>query len=166
VEAGALLPLVDNLLHSSQEGMEKAAGVLAILAAGSDDVRAAVAETGSIHLLTARLRGGWGRGCSDKGRVNAANALENLMASNRIREIAVIKAGAIPPLVEMLRSDSTEGKDYAASTLRNLASSLTSCEADGAVKQAIVEARGLPLVEMLRGGSNAEKAAELLRDIG
>jgi hypothetical protein len=68
-------------------------------------------------------------------------------------------AGALPPLVELLRSSSDEGKAKAAGALWNLAI---------VNKAAVAEVGALPpLVELLRGGSDEGRAnaAGVLRSL-
>ena len=64
-----------------------------------------------------------------------------------------MEAGAIVPLVELLRSGSADAKEQAAAALANLA-------VNDANKAAIVEAGGIaPLIELVRSGS-AERQGE------
>jgi vacuolar protein 8 len=57
---------------------------------------------------------------SDKGRANAAEALGSLAEGNNNNKVAIMAAGAIPPLVELLRGGSDEGRVKASGALANL----------------------------------------------
>ena len=57
-------------------------------------------------------------GCED-GRCAAAEALCNICVTNKIR-VAVMRAGGITPLVEMVRGGTSDEKTAAAGALRTL----------------------------------------------
>jgi hypothetical protein len=58
---------------------------------------------------------------SDEGRAKAAWALMNLASRNDANKVAVVAAGAIPPLVEVLRDGrAADGSRNAARVLYNL----------------------------------------------
>jgi vacuolar protein 8 len=94
-------------------------------------------------LLVDLLRGG-----SEEGKVQAAEVLGNPAGSMDANRAAVVEAGAIPPLVDLLRGGSMWLiKRNAAMALRSLA------DGNDTNKVAIVEAGTLNLrVEMLRAG--------------
>jgi HEAT repeat protein len=82
----------------------------------------------------------------DKGRANAAEALGNLALRNKDIAAAVVQAGAIPLLVELLSDDSDEGSADAVEALGKLASGNVNIAA------VIVRAGAIPLlVDLLRG---------------
>jgi vacuolar protein 8 len=126
---------------------------LSNLAFGNDANKAAIMKAGAIPPLVQLLRSG-----SNECRVYAATALSHLMGAVASEEgpqfcnvadrvaAAIVAAGAIPLLVELLRSDSDEGKTESARALQLLFS-------NGATnKKVIVAAGALPLlVELLQG---------------
>jgi len=90
-------------------------------------------------------------------RAAIAGALGNLVKGSAdptgINRIAVARAGAIPPLIQLLRSTASEGQLQAAWALHNL----TSKNADN--KEAVVRENGVnPLVTVLRMGTAETKA--------
>jgi hypothetical protein len=89
-------------------------------------------------------------------KANAAGALLNLANGDAANKAAMVTAGAIPPLVELVRGGSDQGKVSAAGALYYLSNG------NAANKAAIVMAGALPpLDELLRAGSDLgkEKAA-------
>ncbi|KAK3270961.1 hypothetical protein CYMTET_20666, partial [Cymbomonas tetramitiformis] len=95
-------------------------------------------------------------------REKAANVLATLADDNQNgHRQAIAEAGAIPPLVQLLRDGSAEAKGNAAGALRNLSG-------DAGCAQAIAEAGAIPLlVQLLRNGSAEakEKAAVTLGNL-
>jgi vacuolar protein 8 len=89
----------------------------------------------------------------DTTKSNAARALCLFADANENNRVAVAAAGAIPPLVELLRGGSDEGRAEAAEALWILA---YSDDDNDAVT---------PLVELLSGGSD-EGRAEAARALG
>ena len=90
----------------------------------------------------------------------AATALCNV-AEHRGNQVLIAEAGGIPPLVDLLRDGSAEGKLEAAAALGNLA-----CNDDNQVL--IAKAHGVPpLVDLLRAGSveDQRQAARALHNI-
>ncbi|KAK3236417.1 hypothetical protein CYMTET_53440 [Cymbomonas tetramitiformis] len=79
---------------------------------------------------------------------NVAAALWNLSGGDGLEQ-AIAEAGAIPPLVELLRDDSADAKKNVAAALWNLSGG------DG-LEQAIAEAGAMPLLVELLRDSNAE----------
>ena len=82
----------------------------------------------------------------DTTKSNAARALCLFADANENNRAAVAAAGAIPPLVELLRGGSGEGRAEAAEALWILAYSHDDSDAV------------IPLVELLRGGLNEYRA--------
>jgi len=90
-------------------------------------------------------------------RAAIASALGNLVKGSAdptgINRIAVARAGAIPPLIQLLKSENSEGQLQAAWALHNL----TSKNADN--KEVVVKENGVsPLVTALRMGTAETKA--------
>ena len=84
--------------------------------------------------------------------MGAADALRNLAYKCADNEIAIAKAGGIPPLVALVRDGNDAQKLYAAGALRNLAAN-----ADNQI--AIAQAGGIPpLVVLVRDGNDAQKS--------
>jgi len=144
IEAGALPALAALLSDGDAAGKCHAAGALAILATEEKSVSAIyvkvediedradflgsapIVESGVLPALAALL------GRKDKehkeGREQAAYAFFNLAADASCRP-AIIKAGALVPLVALLQSGGPEGKAWAAGALRHLADSMENREA-------------------------------------
>mmetsp|Transcript_24740 Transcript_24740/g.41341 ORF Transcript_24740/g.41341 Transcript_24740/m.41341 type:complete len:694 (+) Transcript_24740:414-2495(+) len=94
---------------------------------------------------------------------NAVQALRNVVALGDAYRVAVVEAGALPPLMELLRSGSDEARANAAEVLGNL-----TFDDDDMETVDFVAAGAIPgLVEMLRGGSDEGrgKAAWVLRKL-
>jgi hypothetical protein len=101
-------------------------------------------------------------------KAKPAGALGNLASRNNADRAAVLAASAIPllvelvELVELLRGGSEAGKAKAAGALHTLTSvggdPLHNYTSDDANKQAVAEVGPIPLVELLRGGSDASRA--------
>jgi len=90
-------------------------------------------------------------------RAAIASALGNLVKGSAdptgINRVAVARAGAIPPLIQLLKSTAPEGQLQAAWALHNL----TSKNADN--KEAVAKENGAgPLVTVLRAGTAEAKA--------
>jgi hypothetical protein len=83
----------------------------------------------------------------------AARALGNLALAYDNIKVAIVAAGAIPPLLELLRGGSDEGRAGVAWALANLTIN------DAANKVAIVLSGAIPLLtEVLHGGSDEGRA--------
>jgi len=87
------------------------------------------------------------RSGSDKGKAKAAGALRNLTGGNDANRVAVLAAGVLPLMSELLRGGSDKGKTNAAGVLCNLAYG-------NDTNRAAVYAAGaiFLLVELLRSG--------------
>nr|GLL22343.1 U-box domain-containing protein 19-like [Ipomoea trifida] len=100
------------------------------------------------EFLARRLRSG-----SDEQRNKAAYEIRLLAKSNIYNRLCLINAGAIPPLLHLLRS--AEGADP--STQENAISALLKLSKHSNGKAAIVEHRGLnPILEVLKNGAKLE----------
>jgi len=155
VAAGALPPLVELLSGGSNEVRANAVSFLSNLAFRNDANKAAIMKAGAIPPLVQLLRSG-----PDECRVYAATALSYLMGAVASEEgpqfcnvadrvaAAIVAAGAIPLLVELLRSGSDESKTESARVLQLLFSN----GATNHDKKVIVAAGALPpLMELLQG---------------
>ena len=91
--------------------------------------------------------------------VGHAGALGNLAWNNTANRDAIREAGAIRPLVDLVRSGTADGRADAAGALNNIAS-------DNAANQAAIVEAGVvgPLVALVRAGGSlgAKAAAEAL----
>jgi hypothetical protein len=166
-EAGAVVPLVELLRCGDMEGKKAAGGALCNLALNNAN-QVAIVEAGAVAPLVELLR------CGDAaGKLVAAGALGNLATGNRASiarrlwlactlyptTTAIVKAGAVAPLVELLCGDAAE-KEVAAWTLWRLANN------NNANRVAIVKVGAVaPLVELLLCGDAEGKlvAAGALR---
>ena len=111
-------------------------------------------ETLAAHVRA--LRGG-------ARAVRAAEALTDLLCESDDNVALIVAAGAIPPLVALVRNGSDDGKEKAANALANLADNV-----DDVADQSIVDAGGIAaLVELLRDGSavGKEEAARALANL-
>lgn len=79
--------------------------------ASNKDIAAAVVAAGALSLLV--------RDGSEKSRANATLALGNFAAGNDIYKLVMVAAGALPLLVELLRSSSDVFQESAAGTMAN-----------------------------------------------
>jgi hypothetical protein len=168
-EAGAIPPLVELLWGASHAGRAVAAGILGSL--GADNLTIAmkdVAEVGAIRPLLALLRSGVDAAQLERhghisgfvrvledasadttAKIYAARVPGRLSAGNASNSAAIVEAGALLPLVELLRCGSEEDRRLAAEALGNLA-----VANDAMIRAAIVEAGAVPLlVAWLSGGS-------------
>ena len=169
--AGAIAPLVELARGGDATGKEAAARALRTLA-GNDDNAVAIAAAGAIAPRVELARGG-----DAAGKEAAAWALLTLAGNNwstssgwtrwgvesrwRRQRVAIVAAGAIAPLVELVRSGDAAGKEAAAAALGTLAGS--GCDLpdldDNAVAIAAAGAIA-PLLELVRGDAAGKEAAE------
>ena len=121
--AGAIAPLVRLLRRGSPRAKSAAALALTNLTAPDDDAggRAAVFASGAVAPLVLLLKAtGSGNEDSAQAQVHAAMALSHLGSS--AEEVAlIVRAGAVPPLVGLLPSESVEVQKQAVLTLNALA---------------------------------------------
>jgi vacuolar protein 8 len=99
---------------------------------------------------------------SEKGKCHPAQALRMLAGGNDANRAAIVAAGAIPLLVELLRDGSGDGKGLAAETLGMLPGGIVD------IASAVAVAGAIPLLMgLLSGGSDESKiyAAKALAKI-
>ena len=139
VDAGGIPPLLSLLEMASPKAKENAISAISQLA-HHKQIRSAIAKAGGIPMLANALAatsssggggGAGGAGGAGKDATNsasAANALSSLSAfaiaqlsrGHRSNQLALAEAGAIPPLVAMLGSPSSEMQANAANALAAL----------------------------------------------
>ena len=137
-----------------------------------DKAKTAVTVTACVRPLVSALKCRRRGDDADVAKANAAGVLFVLVSRcsgkgakqhrATANAAAIVKAGAIGPLVELCRSGDAGGKEYAAGALWNLAHCNT------ANKVAIAKAGAIgPLVELCRGGDAGGKcfAAYALRNL-
>ncbi|KAH8047257.1 serine/threonine kinase [Aureococcus anophagefferens] len=109
------------------------------------------AATGK-SLEARRAAGVFALDARDGAKEKAAGALTNLASQNADNQVAIAKAGAVDPLVALLRTGTDGAKEHAAGALENLAFE----NADN--KVAIAKAGAVdPLVDLLRTGTDGAK---------
>ncbi len=96
------------------------------------------------------------RGLRDGGKESAAYALGNIAAHSEERSAQIVKAGALQPLVSLLKEGSDCGKEWAANALGHLAAN--SEEWSAFVKTGALQ----PIVAILNEGSCSAKDAAML----
>ena len=156
-ESGALAPLVALLRNSHPTCREAAASALANVAAGGTDLARKVARAGAVGPLVRLLAapsgshwsGGASSGAADGGRDAAARAVRNLAAGCSDVAAALVHAGAVPPLLHLLRTGTFKGREAAAGALGNLASVPGARDA--------CSAAFTPLVRMMTGAALPER---------
>ena len=130
-ESGALPALVALLRNSHPSCREAAASALANVAAGGTDLARKVARAGAVgplvRLLAAPSGSHWSGGSGSSGvadgsRDAAARAVRNMAAGCSDVAAALVHAGAVPPLLQLLRTGTFKGREAAAGALGNLAS--------------------------------------------
>lgn len=145
--AGALGPLIELLSCSTAQGKLRAAGTIGFLA-----VYLPKAEvTGFLPALVAMLSSG-----TDAVSGEAADAIRKICTTCPKRA-AVMEAGALEPLLELLRNSSLIGRAQAAGALGNLVTEGYDFEATGEpppfFAKPVVDAGAVPgLVALLTGG--------------
>ena len=102
-------------------------------------------ETLAAHVRTLQ-RGG-------ARAVRAAKALSDLLCESEDNDALIVAAGAIPPLVALVRNDSDDGKEVAACALANLAGSI----GPDVLRQIVAAGAIPPLVALVRNGSDYGK---------
>jgi hypothetical protein len=145
--AAVMLPLLVALLHGCDEEYMAAALMLDVLAGVSNTHKAAIAKAGALPAL---MRGGEGDDMS--GQFARTQLLVSLAGGDGATATAVVEAGVLPLLVELICGDSDAAralgccgnvKQGAARALGKLA------VANAANMAAVVEAGAIPLVELL-----------------
>ena len=168
-KAGAIPPLVALLQNGTDVAKENAAGALMFIAYRNDNNKVAIAQAGAIPPLVALLQNG-----TDKMQEIAAETLgylafcdldngsknKALIAKGVAISASIAKAGAILPLVALLKNGTDGTKECAVGALQALA------DFNDDNKVPIVSAGAIPLlVALLQNGYaiTKEKAAGLLQ---
>ena len=99
-----LPPLVELLSNGSTLAQTHSAATLAIVSRDSSTHQLSIAKLGGVDALVAILRAG---GNSAQEQAAAAAASVSRVSAN---QVAFIKAGAIPPLVQLLKTGSSEAQ--------------------------------------------------------
>ena len=169
VHAGAIPPLVAMLSEDTDDPKIWAARVLALISYSyHDEIGLQIVEAGAIPPLVAMLSAGG----ADEVKANAALALYHMTGSydNELRYyhndvysiddniVAIAAAGAIPPLVRMLRADTDHTASSMAALLLGNILSNTEYNVDIAREGAIIPR----LVLMLLVGETAKSACAAL----
>mmetsp|Transcript_97106 Transcript_97106/g.177933 ORF Transcript_97106/g.177933 Transcript_97106/m.177933 type:complete len:722 (-) Transcript_97106:79-2244(-) len=151
--AGAISPVVKLLRQDEAPGLVMAASLLQSLASrnaqsagNGGDAQVATALSGAIPPLVELLRAD-----TLLAQEQAASTLGTLAAYNADIQAAVVRAGAIVPLVQRLKGDMMQGT--AALALRNLAAGNPENQAAIAQAGAII-----PLVKLLEDGMPGVRA--------
>ncbi len=149
-QLGALRPLVQLLMERSESTRDRASFALGLLAAGSEERCTQIVYAGAIQPLVALLKEG-----ADAGtRSRAAFALASLCAANvsidssqlaEQRRAQVAAAGAVAPLVALLKKGGEDDRVVAARALRLLAA-----HSEGRRAQ-VVEALGTRVKLLMEG---------------
>ena len=168
VAAGAIPPLVALVEGGDYCDKLDAVRALTKLMHGDDTMKFAIIHAGAIRPVVVLLR-------SDDDLANqmAAGLLQilahgtamktqsRLITQTRLIQDAVVAAGAVPALIEILKTGSECSKARAAGTLGNLASNHND-------NKGLIAAAGIvPLLDLLRDGSDSCKnsAAMALRNL-
>ena len=159
--AGAISPLV-GLLASDLEAMQMSAATALGNLALNASLRARLTSAGAVTALSRLLQS-----VSAAVQEPAARALMGLAHENDAQARAIAAAGGIPPLVHLLRSDSTTASATPMLALRVLT---TLAAEDGSPRDISIirKAGALPLLEKLKGNARAsafirEDAASLIQ---
>ena len=132
---GGIEQLIDLLRVDSAEAKQRAATALCNLARRHDEIATRIAQPGldGIALLIKLLQHG-----NEEAKINAAQALRNVayhenwgssVGTYEDNADQIVQAGAIPPLVGLLR-DGDDAKDAAAEALRCLAWTAIHCKVE------------------------------------
>jgi hypothetical protein len=96
--------------------------------------------------------------CADGAiKANVAGALGNLMIADNENRAAVLAVGAIPPLVELLRGSSDQGKAETAGALRNITGGNDANKAAVSAAGAILPACGVAVQWGVYGGEEERR---------
>jgi len=166
-ESGALPPLVALLRSNHASCREAAAAALANVAAGGTDLARKVARAGAVGPLVRVLAAGassnshpWSAPsgnivAADGSREAAARAVRNMAAGCGDVAAALVHAGAVPPLLQLLKFGSYKGREAAAGALGNLASvpgARDACSAAFAPLVRMMTGTGIPERQRSRKG--------------
>lgn len=146
--AGALGPLIELLSCSTSQGKLRAAGAIGFLASHLPKEEV----VGFLPALVAMLSSG-----TDEVSGEAADSIRKICTTCPKR-VAVMEAGAVEPLLELLRNSSLRGRARAAAVLGNLVTEGYDFEATGEkprfLAKPVVDAGAVPgLVALLTGGA-------------
>ena len=146
-EASDIPRIVKELKAAAQDGKEKNAHLLDVLAQSLDEANvAAMVKAGAIGPLVGLVAQG-----TDGGQIHAASTLASIAAGQRENQMQVVKAGAITPLVVLLRSGSEKAQMHAAHALASLSE-------DHDHQKPIIKAGAInPLVRLVRVGIDDAK---------
>lgn len=157
-KAGGVAPLVSLLGYGGTYAQEQAAGALASIALDNPDNEGAIAEM-VVGLLD-------DRGDDLETSAKAARAISRLARSHPSNQVALAKAGGIPPLVGMLGdpSEAADGKRPSPARVllqKEVASALWSMAVDNPENQAaIADQGGVPrLITLLSGSATIHRDA-------
>lgn len=139
-KSGAIPPLVAMVKAGNLQQQAAAAGALQALTycPGRTDISAGIAGEGGIAPLVAMVTTG-----PLPLRSAAAGALCNLALANPPNQAAIIKAGALPALIQLLQHAQPDGQYAAAAALYNLAGQ------EPEVRLAIVACKALPALMLM-----------------
>ena len=151
-KAGGIKLLVDMVSSGTDGGQLHAASTLATLAGSAKELQLQIVQAGAIGPLVSLLKQG-----SNKAQVFAAAAVASVSEEPSHKEM-VTKAGAIPPLVRLLRSDvACDGQVHASDAIANLSYQNVKAQ------KAIHEAGAIPLLlKLLESGKAQISAANAL----
>ncbi|PSC69879.1 U-box domain-containing 4 [Micractinium conductrix] len=150
------IPALSLLLQSpSSTARQAAARAVSNLVVNCEANKIEAAKFGTIHSLARMLE----QPEAPLMQEAAAGALANLAANSSEAQALIASAGAIPLLVDVLRTGTAAAKQHAARAIRNLAGRDTSN------KMRVAEAGGIPLlVAMMAGcGGGASGASDASR---
>ena len=146
-------PIVRGLQRGDSFSKSAAVHALCDITANFDRNPAAVAA-GAIPPLVALVEGG---DYCDK--LDAVQALTNLMHRDDTMKFAILSAGCIRPVVMLLRSDNDLANQKAAGLLQILAHGTAIKTQTRLIQDAVVAAGAVPaLIEILKTGSECSKA--------
>lgn len=140
--------IVKDLKAASQDGKEKNAHLLDVLADQSSENVTVMVKAGAIVPLVGLIASG-----TDGGQIHAASTLARISAANREFQTLIVNAGAITPLVTLLRMGSQKAQMFAAAALASLSE-------DQEQQKSIIKAGAIaPLVRLVRVGKHSRARA-------
>ena len=144
--AGAIKPLVNLVIIGSPVAQGHACGTLSVIAHGQREYQDAIIESGGVVAITACLRGG------DAGVQEHAAAAIASVSELKSQQKPIMKAGAVIPLVMLLRCARDDTHVHVGFALANLADD----NPDG--QTAIARTGALPLLIGLLGSGKAQES--------
>jgi vacuolar protein 8 len=156
-EAGAIKPLVTLIANGSSSAQTHACVAISKIANGPEKSRMQIVDAGVVLALTNAVKAG-----DSALQEQAAAAIETISILKPSRA-AFIKAGAVAPLVNLLKNGSVETQVHVCESLARFA------EASAMARDAVAKVGALPLLVGLLGQGKAQEAAahaiaELSRD--